>query len=61
MAEVRQDAFVVLHPFGVYTKGQIITDPVELAAIRQSGQMTFVVTTQILAAQSGSAPAKREA
>jgi hypothetical protein len=38
---------VVVHPFGTHSKGDIISNPTELAAIKQSGQAQFVVFTQL--------------
>ena len=58
MADIRENALVVLHPFSNYTKGEVITDPAAIAAIRQSGQMAFVVSTQIIAPQQNAAAAK---
>ena len=58
MAETRETALVVLHPFNNYTKGEIITDPATISAIRQGGQLAFVVSTQILVPQQSAAAAE---
>ena len=38
---------IVVHPFAGYAKGDIISDPAQLAALRQSGQGSFIVYTHI--------------
>ena len=43
---------VVLHPFGSYTKGQIITDQAAMAAVKQSGQTAYVILTEVPIASS---------
>jgi hypothetical protein len=58
MADIRENALVVLHPFSDYTKGEIITDPTTILAIRQNGQMAFVVSTQIIVPQQNAPAAK---
>ena len=37
---------IVLHPFGSYTKGQLISDPDVIAGILSGGQRSRVVVTR---------------
>jgi len=38
-------ALVVLHAFGVYSKGDLIRDPATIAAILNGGKAAFVIPT----------------
>lgn len=49
MADTYEQAAIVLHPFGGRVKGEIIRDPDVIDGLRRSGQIGFVVLTQILA------------
>ena len=55
MASNPTRAVVVVHPFGLYKKGQIITDPTEIADILNGEQRAFVVSTDV-PVQKTSAP-----
>ncbi len=41
------DAVVVLHAFGSYSKGQVLTDPKVIAAILGGGNAAMVIRTQV--------------
>ncbi len=47
MLDPKRQVAIVVHPFAGFVRGDVITDPVELATLRQSGQNSFVVYTQI--------------
>ena len=41
------NAVIVLHAFGPYTRGEILTDPAVVAAVLSGGNAAMVVRTQI--------------
>lgn len=41
-------AVVVLHAFGPYSRGEILTDPTIISAILSGGHASMVVPTQVL-------------
>ncbi len=47
MSDKRIQAFVVVHPFGSYVKGEIISDARSIAAIVEQQQSKFVVAAQL--------------
>ena len=47
MTENHPDALVVLHAFGAYFRGQLLTDPVVIAAILGGGNASLVVRTRL--------------
>ena len=46
MNEKNGTVLIVLHAFGTHAKGEIISDPTEIAAIRADGRMSHVVETR---------------
>lgn len=47
MTEALPDALVVLHAFGSYSRGQMLTDPAVIAAILRGGNASLVVRTRL--------------
>ncbi|WP_171034057.1 hypothetical protein [Lichenicoccus roseus] len=47
MTDVHPDALVVLHAFGPYFRGQLLTDPAVIAAILGGGNASLVVRTRL--------------
>lgn len=45
MNETPSTILIVIHPFGDYAKGQVITDPAAIAAVRSAGQWSRVIAT----------------
>ena len=41
------NALIVLHAFGPYTRGEILTDPTVIAAILSGGNASMVVRTEV--------------
>ena len=41
-------AIVVLHAFGPYSRGEMLTDPTIISAILSSGHASMVIQTQVL-------------
>lgn len=41
------NALIVLHAFGPYTRGEILTDPTIIAAVLSGGNASMVVKTQV--------------
>ncbi len=41
-------AVIVLHAFGPYTRGEMLTDPTIISAILSGGHASMVIQTQVL-------------
>ena len=48
MTSVLPSAIVVLHAFGPYSRGELLTDPTIISAILNGGHASMVVRTQVL-------------
>ncbi len=46
MPDSLETVLVVLHSFGSYTKGQVISDPAQMADVRAAGRGNAFVVTQ---------------
>ena len=53
MSQPNATVLIVIHPFGAYAKGAVITDPAAIAAVRAAGRSASVIQT--LAPSAGSA------
>ncbi len=47
MIPSNETALIVIHPFGAYAKGAVITDPAAIAAIRAAGRAGSVIQTVV--------------
>ncbi|WP_428375195.1 hypothetical protein [Lichenicoccus sp.] len=47
LPDVLPEALVVLHAFGSYSRGQLLTDAAVIAAILQGGNASLVVRTRL--------------
>ncbi len=56
LPEALAEALIVLHAFGSYSRGQMLTDPGVIAAILRGGNASLVVRTQL--PQHPAAPAE---
>ena len=48
MTTASTTAVVVLHAFGPYSRGEMLTDPTIISAILSSGHASMVIQTQVL-------------
>ncbi len=48
MTVAPSNALVVLHAFGPYSRGEIVTDPATISAIMSGGHASMVIPTQVL-------------
>ncbi len=48
MTIVSSNAIVVLHAFGPYSRGEMLTDPVTISAILAGGNASMVIRTSLL-------------
>ena len=55
MSQDWNEALVVLHPFGSYAKGDLITSEEEMSSVRREGHTAFVVPTHVPPSESHSA------
>ena len=47
MTDALPDALVVLHAFGLYSRGEVLTDPRVIAAVLAGGNAALVVRTKL--------------
>ena len=53
MSVTSTNAIVVLHAFGSYSRGTLVTDPDTVSAILSGGHASMVIQTEVLAHYPG--------
>ena len=48
MTAAPMNAIVVLHAFGPYSRGEMVSDPATISAILSGGHASMVIPTQVL-------------
>ena len=66
MTQASEIALIVIHPFGSYAKGAIITDPATIASVQASGRSGAFIQTVVplahpVSAAPSASPANKEA